>query len=422
MSRVKSVILDNGIRLFVHGDKTMKKCSVSFTVDYGHKGEYYKFNYKGKDYEVLPGCAHFLEHMLLEQSRYGNLYSYFKELNYNANACTSLDYTKYYFTGIKRIKSSIYKLIDAIENPIFDSKAVRKSSPAIEEETKIFDNNAELQAILLSLRNSYSSFDYQHEVSLNPIGNEETTKSLDYDTLKLCYDAFYSDDRKIITIVGPIDEDDMINYIKNIYKKIPNHKNETKLKIPTDLVSIRKKEDVLAKKIVESDLLIINYKQFIKGYSIFEIRSFLNFISEYKFSNKTKFYEKEKNEGTLLFYYGNDIFNIFTNDLDDAFIMQFGFYTANKDKMLNDFEKEFKINNFEERDFELYKKAWISRVLIADEDKYNFYSGLPINIIFYREYIDFVDCIKKLSYDRFIEFYNSLKLDNRVITLLTKEG
>lgn len=421
MNRVKSVTLDNGIKLFVHGDKTMRKCSVSFTIDYGSSGEYYKFNYKGKDYEVLPGCAHFLEHMLLEQSRYGNLYSYFKELNYNANACTSLDYTKYYFTGIKRIKSSISKLIDAIENPIFDSESVKKTSPAIEEETKIFDNNAELNAIILSLRNSYSSFDYHHEC-LNPIGTEETTKKLDYDMLKLCYDAFYSDDRKIITITGPIDEDDMIKYVKNIYKKISKHKNETKLNIPSDLMSIRKKDDTLVKKTVESDILFLNYKQRIEGYSIFEIRAFLNFISEYKFSNKTEFYEKEKKEGTLLFYYGNDTFNLFTNYMKDIFIMQFGFYTTNKDKMINSFEKEFKINTFTERDFELFKRGWLSQVLITDEEKYTFYSGLPINIIFYREYIDFVDCIRNLSYDRFIEFYNSLKLDNRVITLLTKEG
>ena len=44
--KYKKVVLDNGVRLYVHGDKTMRKCFVSYTVEYGSSGEYFKFNYK----------------------------------------------------------------------------------------------------------------------------------------------------------------------------------------------------------------------------------------------------------------------------------------------------------------------------------------------------------------------------------------
>ena len=132
----KKVILDNGIRLYVHGDKTMRKTTFSYTVEYGSSGEFYKFNYNGKDYEVLPGCAHFLEHILLEHCKYGNLYVYFKSLKYIANASTGDYRTKYFFDGIRNIKSSIKKIIDALENPVFTEKDRKHSSHAIEEETK----------------------------------------------------------------------------------------------------------------------------------------------------------------------------------------------------------------------------------------------------------------------------------------------
>ncbi len=421
MNRFKKIVLDNGIRLYVHGDKTMKKYSVSYTVDYGSSGEFYKFNYDGKDYEVLPGCAHFLEHMLLEQSKYGNLYHYFKDLNYFANATTDLQSTSFYFTGTKKVKSSIYKLIDSLENPVFDTKAIKEVSPAIEEETKIFDNRPEVQAMLLSLLDSYKGFNFEHE-SLSPIGTEETTKMLDYDMLKLCYDAFYSDDRKIIVITGPLDETDMINYIKRIYSKIRKHKNKTKLFIPDDLVSVRKREDKLVKNTVESDMLIINYKEQLKDFSVFEINSYLNYLYNYKFSAKTNFYEDNKKDGILLFNYGIDVFYAFQNEIKSLFNMNFYFYITDKDKFIKAFEKEIKINKFDEKDFELYKRARLSDILVSDEDKYHYYNCLANNIILYREEIDYVDSIKNLSYDRFIEFYNSLKLDNRVITLLTKEG
>ena len=42
-------------------------------------------------------------------------------------------------------------------------------------------------------------------------------------------------------------------------------------------------------------------------------------------------------------------------------------------------------------------------------------------IIDYNQEIDFVTEIKKLSFDRFIEFYNQIDFNNKIITLLTKE-
>ena len=414
--RYKKVILDNGIRLYVHSDKTMRKTLVSYTVDYGHNGIYYDFNYDGKDYHVLPGVAHFLEHLLLEKSPYGNLYNYFLSLKYNSNASTSVDRTMYYFTGVSRIKTSIKKMIYSIEKPQFNDEDIKDTSHAIEEETKRFADDPYFLALINNIRNSYKNFEFVHEC-LNVIGNEETTKKIDYDTLKLCYDAFYSDDRKIITITGPIDEDDMINYIKKLYKGIKPHKNKTKVYRPDNILEVRKKNDIL-KKDIEDDSIYIGYNAYLENYSKFEIEQYLRFMSLSKFSTKTKFYKELNNKQILINSYGIDtVYPYYDNNVN----FFFEFRIRNKDLFLKEFHKELYKNEFNEYDFELFKKSIISNDILRDEDKYTYYYALPDNVLFHGEAIDKVEATKNLTFDKFIEFYNKLDFSNEVITLLTKE-
>lgn len=415
--KYKKVVLDNGIRLYVHSDKSMRKTMVSYTVDYGSSGEYFRFNYNGKDYSVLPGCAHFLEHMLLEHSSYGNLYNMFHLLKYNANAYTSIDKTKYYFTGVSKIKSSIKKMIYALEKPVFNDKDIKETSYAIVEETKRFANDPYFCASALNARNCYKNFELVHE-SLNVIGNEQTTKALDYDMLKTCYNAFYTDDRKIIVVAGPIDEDDIINYIKKIYKGIKPHKNNTKLYIPENINEVRNKYEVI-KKDIEDDSLFIFYNQELKGFSKFEITSYLRFISSIKFSNRTKFYEKLNNNEILISYYGLDYNFIFD---DYHFNFGYEFRIRDKEKFLKEYYKEIKNIDFKEYDFNLFKKSLISNDIIREEDKYSYYNFLSESALFFGDPLDVVEAVKTLKYDRLIKFYNSLDFNNEVMTLLTKEG
>lgn len=416
--KYKKVVLDNGVRLYVHGDKTMRKYLVSYAVNYGSSGIYSRFTYDGKEYEVLPGCAHFLEHMLLEQSKYGNLYAYFRELKHKSNAYTGDIITKFYFSGVSNIKTSIKKLIDSLENPIFKEKEVEETSHAVAEETKRGLDDPFYCGLHLQYRNLYKDINYCHE-SLSSIGTEETTNALDYNMLRLCYDAFYNDDNKIITITGPLDEDDMINYIKKIYSKIPRHENKTKLYIPGNITCIRKKEDILVRNSVEDDYLYIGYNNTLKDFSWFEKNNYISYINQFKFSTNTEFYERLKKENIMVTNYGCGCDNVFD---DGNFSYCFRFIVKDKDKFLKEYDKELKNNCFDEKDFELFKKSLLSTHIYSLEDKYFDYDYLPDQIFRFNEETDYVDRVRGLSFERFIKFYNSLDFTNRSIVLLTKEG
>ena len=79
---------------------------------------------EGKVVEVLPGIAHFLEHMLGEHSKYGNMYKIFSDKKYQKNGITYGELTRFYFCGLNDIKESIKILINTIDDPVFTKEDV----------------------------------------------------------------------------------------------------------------------------------------------------------------------------------------------------------------------------------------------------------------------------------------------------------
>ena len=77
--------LSNGIKVYFLKDDNMKRVHVSYNVNYGTHGYFDKFYYKDKSYHVEPAIAHFLEHMLIETSKRGNMLLNYMDRNYDAN-------------------------------------------------------------------------------------------------------------------------------------------------------------------------------------------------------------------------------------------------------------------------------------------------------------------------------------------------
>jgi predicted Zn-dependent peptidase len=416
--KYKEIVLDNGIKLFIHSDKTMKKTFFSYSIKYGSSGEFYRFNYDGKDYNVLPGCAHFLEHLLLEHSPYGDLFILLKNYKLECNAYTTLDRTTFYFIGTKSIKSSIKKMITSFEKPTFNNNDVKHTSKAIVEETKRAFNDPFREGDTLAARNAFNSTDLIHE-SLGIIGNEETTKKIDSKLLKLCYDAFYVDDRKVLVLAGPIDEDEMINYINGIYKKIKPHINKTKVYVPNNKLSIRKKEDVLIRNNIGNSFIMFRYNNHIDDFSLYERCAFLEYISISCFSDKSDFFDRLKKEEILVSYDGYERIDAYNKSV---FIYGFNFTVKDIDKFTKEYKKEINNLKFDKEDFELYKKGELAELIYSDESKYRFYTDLSGLYLYFDKVIDEAEEIRNLSFNRLIKFYKSLDLTNESFVIVTKDN
>ncbi len=409
-------VLKNGVKLYLYIDSNMRKTYVDFAIDYGSNGKYFKFYYKNKLYKVGPGVAHFLEHLLGEHSKYGNLYKVFNDKKYEVNGGTSLNYTRYYFCGTKDIKESIKELINAIEEPIFTKEDVENSRKAIIEETKNPTNDKYSQNSFLAFYNSYKDLNII-DLTLSGIGNEQTTLNIDYDTLKLCYDAFYYDENKSILIAGNFDEEEMTNYIESIYDKIKPHKKMVKNYTYLNLDKYKRRKEIRYTNL-SKDLVTISFKE--KNtlkLSNLELDTYIKFLISSKLLQECKFVDNLVKQNILSHIWQKTSFIV----NEEYFNIIISSSVKDTDVYLKKLKKELKINNFNEDDFNLFKKSIIADEAGKIDFKYSIFKRFH-GLREYTENFDDIDFYKSISFNKFLEFYNELSFKDYTISIFKDES
>ncbi len=402
--------LSNGVKLYLYKDSKMKWTVVSYGVAYGSSGVYNDFYLDGKHYHVLPGCAHFLEHLLGEHSKYGNIYSNFSLKKYVSNGITTPIFTNYWFRGENNIYESIKELINSIDDPVFTPLDIKETSHAICEETKMMRGNKIEVARCMCLRNLFSNIEVVSD-ALTVIGDENTTKAINYDMIKACYDAFYSDDNKFLLIGGNIDVDEITEYIESIYKELKPHPNRYKPYKYSD-EGIRK--DIQIEYMpTNEDFVVVGFKEKINyNYSINEIYYFLKFIFETKFGESSDFVQKMKQANIISKYEYSDFSIVLDN-----YCLMFGASTNNYEKYLKELVLELNDFNFNKNDFELFKKTQIAKEAFKLDNKYRVLNNFLLST--YRtDDFDGIDFIKQLTYDRFIGFYKHLDFSKNTVAVI----
>lgn len=403
--------LSNGVKLYLYLDKTMKKYYVDYGVDYGSSGKWHKFYLDDELYEVLPGCAHFLEHMLGEHSKYGNFYTYISGKKYQINAGTFFNVTHFYFQGTEDIYDCIEKLINMVDDPVFNDDDIAQSKHAIAEETKRVLNNKKRMGSSILAHNIYKDLNL-FDKTYSTIGNEETTDKLDYKTLKACYDAFYYDENKTLVIAGNFDEDEITNFLEGVYSKLPKHQKRLKEYTYKELDKIKTEEQIHYMPTKE-DFLSIGFKEKNTSFTRKEIFYLLSFLFEGKLTDDKEFIKKLKKDDIIS---SMDAYDFeFADDKNYYIELNANVKDANKFKEI--ILKELNKNDFKESDWNLYIREKIATQVYRSDRKYQ-----EINRLFPRKHysddFDDLEFLKTLTFERFLEFYQSLNFDNYSVSII----
>ena len=403
MNNYKKIILNNGVVLYLYNDKSLKQVFVNYIVKYGSDGKWFKFNLNNKRHHFLPGYAHYLEHLLGEHSKYGNMYTNFSDRCYYANAYTSSDHTSYYFYGVDDIKKSIKELIEAVDCPVFDNSDVEHSRCAIEEEASMWADNHNMTAVSLTEKNLYGGFDV-YDDTLSCIGNRATTKEINIDDLYNCYNAFYSDDKKILVIAGNVCEEELVDYLNNIYQNIPNHKNNVIL--PSyNMDLIRKDKDIIYRDL-ESDINSFGIK--IKKPSFItnkDLNFCIDFLAEYLYGDNSEFLTYLKKKGLLdVLYYCYSKWN------GDYISFVHSFVTSDENNYYSAILEKLNSRDISKEDFELIRKSFIADELVKMDDKYKLPSIFGDRMVYTENYSD-ANYYKNIDYDHFMNMINNLEFN-----------
>lgn len=402
--------LKNGVKLYLFVDPKMKQTYCSYGVFYGSSGEYLDFYLDGTHHHVLPGCAHFLEHLLGEHSKYGNIYKNFAKKKYSKNGGTNNNITNYFFIGIEDIKESIKELINSIDDPIYTEEDIDETRKAIIEEVNMVSDNKYRKANSLCLRNMFNNKEVITD-TLCSIGDANTTKKITKEMLDNCYNAFYNDENKFLIIAGNINEEEMTSYIESIYKDLKPHPKKMEYYDYGKSLDVRKEEDIIYMP-TSDDIALMGFKLQKNDFSNIEISIYLEFIFDSKFSDETTFVKKLKDKNIITRF---DVCSKYF--LKDEVYFSLGATTPKYKTFLKKLKEELILNNFKEKDFELFIRVLISTQLKRVDKKYKTLRNFPYELPF-TENFDDIEYIKTLTFEKFLNFYQSLDFDTNSVVII----
>ncbi len=408
--------LKNGIRVYLYPDEDMKKVVAVYSVNYGSNGYFDKFYFKDKAYQMKPAMAHFLEHTLIEKSKYGNMLHRYKDKNYEFNGLTYAELTSYYFVGIKDWKESLKELIHMVDEPVFTFQDIEDVKGAIVDEVLMVEDKKYQMGFNLNRRNTFKNYEVVG-ANLNTLGSKESTEAITLEDAQICYNAYYHDENKFLVIGGNFDEDEIMEYLESIYSEIKPHKNELKAFDYEDDFGVRKEYEELSKP-VDKDVTVITFKlrnDFVESNSVSSL--YLALFKDLKFSSDSEFVEKLNKDKIIV----GGISGV-ADYFQDTISWMFEAETLDSEEFIKRFEAEFRSDEFSDERFNLLKKSYKANKLSKLEYKYYHLRRKATTLEYFSKKLFDIDEIDQLNFEDFKKFISGLDLSTKTITVIKKEN
>lgn len=192
----ENVVLDNGLELihFLYPNKFT--CTVLFKIGFGssHMGN----KDENSVANVLPGTAHFLEHLMFWKKE-NNIYPEFFERSSLLNAFTDLDSTRYMCTSLPEYAGlNIEEIAYQLFNPSFGQYAIDREREVILSEYR----SSGLEQQISRHQNMLSVIGWNASVRAYPTGDENHISKMDLNDLSAAHKQFYMPSNTKILLLG----------------------------------------------------------------------------------------------------------------------------------------------------------------------------------------------------------------------------
>ncbi len=198
-------VASNGLNVRILPKKGFVKTSVSLQIAFGSIDVTVK-NSTG-EYRYPDGIAHFLEHMIFENTD-KDISKTFTELGASVNAYTTYNRTLYYFTTASPVEEPLTLLLDTVFHPEFDAEQIEKERKIISSEIQMYQDDLEQSLYYDTMKLMYN----HHPISSDIAGTTDSISLIDADYLQSAFDVFYHPENALLVISGDID----INFIRNV--------------------------------------------------------------------------------------------------------------------------------------------------------------------------------------------------------------
>jgi predicted Zn-dependent peptidase len=165
------------------------------------------------------GLAHFFEHMIFKGTKNktsDEILDRLDSLGAQYNASTSYEETEYYISGnVKDYKIILEILLDLFLNPAFPQKDIANEINVVLEEFRMNEDNKNRKSINKLTEMLYNEVDNKFSVPV--IGLPSNIINFTRDNLINFYNEKYLNAEKIISIIGSVEENKIINIIEKMF-------------------------------------------------------------------------------------------------------------------------------------------------------------------------------------------------------------
>jgi predicted Zn-dependent peptidase len=413
MIKSETCLLKNGVRLVMCEDKTKNKTFMQITVKYGGLNK--KFKYDGVEYEIKPGTAHLLEHTLVENSIYGNLFDYLKEEYVTTNATTSPKTTSFYMDTVENAMRHLVELIKVVNITNFNDDVLNQTKKPVLEEIRRGQDRAYEEFNIASINTLLVNNTF-----INNLGSANDINSITSSELKFIHDVFYIPSNQTIAISGNFDIEEVKKLVTDTYNEIniTNHEFEIldlheENSISKDFVHIIKPD--------LDEIVRISFKVNISSFSPkdrVKLSFYGSYFLEYNFNDSSDIFKTIKKENLSPYSVGKSINMIY----DDYLIISFSLYGNNVERFKTLVLDIINKKPFDEEMFNLMKKQSIIELINRNDHCSRMLSPFLSNVLEFNYYdIDRISDIEEFTKEEYMSFLNSLDFTNYSISIQTKE-
>lgn len=202
--------LPNGLTVYILPKRGFSKTYATFTTKYGSIDNHFVPLGEKQAIQVPDGIAHFLEHKMFEKEE-GDIFQEFGKNGASANAFTSFTRTAYLFSATGRIQENVTTLLDFVQSPYFTEQTVEKEKGIIAQEITMYDDQPDWRLYFGMIENLYKN----HPVKIDIAGTVESIQHITAEHLYTCYHTFYHPSNMALFIVGNVEPDSMMQFVKD---------------------------------------------------------------------------------------------------------------------------------------------------------------------------------------------------------------
>jgi len=229
-------------RVYVLEKPEFYRIDVELEIPFGSSMQ--NFKSKNKEFKVHSGVAHFLEHMIFENSE-KDISGLFAEYKSEVNAYTKEDKTAYYFSTVDDIYPPLRLLLDMVYHPSFDMEHIEKEREIILHELDMYDDELDQKIYYDLLKELYATHPIREDIG----GTKEDVSIITKEELEFIHAQYYDPSTTVLFITGPVSAHEIEAFLNQYpFRKEPVREHYECI----DTLELSNKE--FSSKIVEKDL------------------------------------------------------------------------------------------------------------------------------------------------------------------------